>query len=330
MGFKRVIRGSFAALIFLSLQAAVLANNYLPSGNDDLLRFAPVQSGQPVEMLILNRQGNWRQYSDFLGLGTRWVYAENGNNRMWVFNPLSGFGELLVNLDAPVGQSFQTPLGPCSSVATIGERQATIETPAGQFNNVIRVDFSGSCQQQGLQSAWFAPGIGPIQWARRSEFGSRFFVLTQAFVNGQELPAPTELTISTTLPVNRIVIDDQPAILASMTLHNPGNQDIDLLFVNGKTFDILLIDQTGAVVRQYSRDRMYTMALQFITIPAGGSQTFGDWLELVDDEGQPLDTGTYTLRIEVPGYRTPEEGGFNNQVIAIEAPLHLDRRISIP
>ncbi len=330
MNFQRVLRGGFAALIFLSLQTTGLANDFLPSGDDDLLRFVPVQSGEPVELLILNRQGNWRQYSDFLGLGTRWVYAESGNNRIWVFNPLSGFGELLVNLDAAVGQSFSTPLGPCNSQATIADRQTIVETPAGRFDNVIRVDFSGSCQQQGLEAVWFAPGIGPIQWSRRSEFGSRFFVLTEAFVDGLVLPVATELAISTTLPVDRIVIDDQPAILANVTLQNPGQEDIDLMFTSSKTFDILLFDANGELRRQYSLDRIYTPAVQFITVPAGGSQTFGDWLELIDDQGLPLDSGTYTLRIEIPGYRTPEQGPFNNQVIAIEAPLHLDRRISLP
>jgi hypothetical protein len=323
----------FAKVFFLAgsllAGAAAWANDYLPLAGDDLLRFVPMQSGESREMLITATQGNWKRFSDFLGLGENWVYTEAGDSRIWVYNPASGYGERMVDLAAPVGQTFLTPLGSCSRYATIADRAASLETPAGSFDQAIRVDFSGSCSHAGLRSVWFVAGIGPVQWSQASSFGLRYFLLAEAAVGEVLLPQASELIISATLPLGRIVLEDQPAIHAALSVHNPGPAPVELVFPSGQTFDIYIIDEAGQVVRQFSHGQLYTQALYSITLAPNASHSFGDVIDLVDNDGEALDVGTYVLRVELSGFATPEASVFRDEPIAIEAPLHVDRRIGL-
>lgn len=321
----------FFAKVFLLCAMAVSvtlqANDYLPYGAGDLVRFQAMNGSEQRESSILNTQGNWKQLSDFLGLGEKWVYTEAGDSRIWVYNPLSGYGERMVDMAANVGQTFNTPLGECNSQAVIAERGASVTTPAGTFNSTVRVDFSGSCDNEGLKSVWFVRGIGPVQWLQHSIFGPLYYAMDAAAIGDILLPNLPELTVSASFPVGRVILDDHDSISASLTLTNNSDQPVELNFRNGQTFDIFIVDGEGEVVRQWSYNRAFTQALQSITLAAGASQSFGDELSLTTDAGEPLDIGTYLLRIELTGYNTPDASVFRNEPIAVETPLHLDSRM---
>ena len=311
----------------MAVSVTLQANDYLPYGAGDLVRFQAMNGSEQRESSILSTQGNWKQLSDFLGLGEKWVYTEAGDSRIWVYNPLSGYGERMVDMAANVGQTFNTPLGECNSQAVIAERGASVTTPAGTFNSTVRVDFSGSCDNEGLKSVWFVRGIGPVQWLQHSIFGPLYYSMDAAAIGDILLPKLPELSVSASFPMGRVILNDHDSINASLTLSNTSADDVELTFPNGQTFDIFVIDGEGDVVRQWSYGQMFTQAIHSITIAAGASHSFGTELDLVDDAGQPLEVGSYVLRIEMTGYSTPDASVFRNEPIAVEAPLHLDSRM---
>jgi hypothetical protein len=67
--------------------------------------------------------------------------------------------------------------GVTASVASRGE---AVETPAGTFENCIRIEyFDGGCADAGVGVEWFAPEVGLVKWEQQSIAGPVVLVLAE-------------------------------------------------------------------------------------------------------------------------------------------------------
>jgi hypothetical protein len=81
----------------------------------------------------------------------------------------------------------------------------------------------------------------------------------------------------------------------SLKVTNTGGETVAMHFNSGQQFNFELIDAAGAVVKGWSDDRAFIMALTKVTLAPGASKTFTGTMELKDRDGMQLE-GTYTVR----------------------------------
>lgn len=112
-------------------------------------------------------------------------------------------------------------------------------------------------------------------------------------------PAYKGIEVSASFPAETVMLNEADSVEAYMTLTNQTSEPIELTFNSGQLFDIYLYDSNDQLVSQWSNGRMFTQAFQTITLHPGQQERFGDKLELKDLSGNPLDVGTYKIKIEV-------------------------------
>lgn len=267
---------------------------------------------------------NWKQYSSFLGVKNAWLWLSSDGAELYWRNSADTL-DLMVNFDDPVGTYYPVRVEQCTDSSTIGKKGIQITTSAGSFKEVIRLDFSGHCADAGLQHAWFAPKVGVIKWSHSSIQGPVAFELQHAKVDGMTLPNQQGLELTSQFPSQAVMLNEQDSVEAYITLINHSDETMTIDFNSGQTFDIYLYDDQDQLMTQWSADRMFTQALQSMEIKAGTAERFGGEVALVNQEGQPLDIGTYRLKVEIKGDLSPEGSVFTEVPLSSEAPLHLDK-----
>jgi len=101
-----------------------------------------------------------------------------------------------------VGKSWVMELAPgdsptCEDGAklTIGARDEVVTVPAGEFKQVLRIDFMTKCADAGITHEWFAPGVGLIRREESSFGGPVVSELVYAEIADKVFPASTYSTM---------------------------------------------------------------------------------------------------------------------------------------
>lgn len=90
------------------------------------------------------------------------------------------------------------------------------------------------------------------------------------------------------------------SVQINITLKNNTNEEKNFEFSSGQKYEIIITDPNGAEVYKYSKGRMFTQALQYLTLPPGESQT---WQETWDKKsaGKKVEAGEYTVTVLLTG-----------------------------
>src|SRR5204862_7500383 len=132
------------AFLFLAAALPAAANEFVSDRRADWFRYTG-PGGQEVRSQISMTSGGWRQWSDFGGLGSVWVYTFSNNDWVYVSNPQTQTAEPLGNLSGAQGSSRTANLGPLNNGrVTIAARGASLTTPAGSFSDVTQLTFQAS------------------------------------------------------------------------------------------------------------------------------------------------------------------------------------------
>lgn len=92
---------------------------------------------------------------------------------------------------------------------------------------------------------------------------------------------------------------ETPSVDVYMTLTNKTYQSIVYTFPTSQTFDIYILDSFGNVVSKWSQNMFFLQIITNITIPSGGSKTFGGKVKLASSDGQILNPGDYVVLIKL-------------------------------
>jgi hypothetical protein len=284
--------------------------------------------GGTVSVSVVESSGaNWKQYSSYFGKENQWLWVSNDGQKVYWYNE-SEETDLLFDAKDPVGTEYLVRIDGCTDRAVLADKSATATTLAGTFSNALRLDFSGYCFDEGLESAWFVPNVGLVKWTQDSILGSVEFELEHAKVGSMTLPNQGGIELSAQFPSEPIILNQQQSVAASITLVNHSDETIRLDFTSGQTFEIYLYDDNDQLVTLWSKDRMFTQALHSIEIKPGGAERFGGELELTNLDGQSLDIGTYKLKIEIKGSYSPEASSFSHIPLSAESVLHIDNMMN--
>jgi hypothetical protein len=303
------------SLVFVN---AGVASQYVVWSDGDTATYRDVASGREIQAKIDQGGRTWHHYSNFAGLGPLWVFSYSRDERVYVYSPGDRSFQLLADFNAPIGSSTVLDLDPCNrGSATLAAREA-ITVPAGSFTGVVRLDFTASCADAGVTSAWFAAGVGPIQWTETTIAGRLTYQMVSATIGGIRYPKYPGVSLLGEFPGPKFWIDMMPVIQGPtpnvnvfLTLRNHTPDDLKYSFSTGQHFEIEVIDTAGRVVSRWSRGRAFTQALNDVTIPPGAERRFGGPVELTYDDGRALAQGHYTLRINLmnsnpPGVSPPQ------------------------
>lgn len=258
---------------------------------------------------------NYFSIDNFLDLNTRYLRSDR-TGRVQEIDPETGATTLLYLLGAAVGTKWSyQPLGlrfNCSPMAQLASRTETVQVPAGEFHDVVRIHFDLTCADGGVTSEWFAPGVGLIKRTMQSIEGPRSQELEVSNVG----PPPRGFSASLTLDRSVFIQDAMPILdpqrgLASLdALFVLRNQDPEIAFVfqgcKSATFRILDEDGKEWIRRRDDDGGCCECASPLNYTLRGDSLMFRVRIPLVLEDGTPLPGGIYALEATLDDVSLPD------------------------
>jgi hypothetical protein len=218
-------------------------------------------------------------------------------------------------LRAPVGIPWRLELAPLPPVNPIADcidgawlhvrsRHETVRVPAGEFEDVVRVDFETRCADSGIVSEWFASGVGLIRREEQSFAGPVVSELVIAELGGGPLPAgvySTALLLDAPVFVNNKMpgpaLPEWPTVRGAIVVANAGEMPVELTFSGCKSVLVTLTDEAGNTVLTGQGDDggCCTCRNPVTATIAKGALVLPFKLKLADSSGNPLPDGGYGL-----------------------------------
>lgn len=335
---KKTVLAAVAVATTALMSNAAMAGVYQPLKGGDKAVFATTsgpfvnqQTDLTVEgMMSIGGSSSLLSFSDFLGMGPTLVDAP-ANSEVVSIRPMgvSTFVRL-ADFSRPVGTSFALNLG-CTKSAKIGAKGLTLNTDAGTFTNVVRLDFTASCADAGLGQAWFAPNVGLVQFNQSNIAGSVTTSLVAATISGKHFPQ-RGLALSADVPTTSFVLSGGiKYVSAVLNVKNISGKNIDLKFNGNPGYDAVLVDAFGNELNRWSTPRIiattYPIRTESLANGASLSQTLA--LPLADQDGRVIPAGNYKLRLELTATYLPSTATMWKPVpSAIEIPLFVDTRMT--
>jgi agmatine/peptidylarginine deiminase len=180
--------------------ATALANDYISTDANDWFRYTNSQTGQQVTSSMQRDLGGWRNWSDWAGMGSTWIYTADNHDYFWLWN--GSTYTLVADLSGQIGETRNVDMPPCNTGAVQILSRGSLTTAAGSFNNVTRLGLQTSCADAGTTSIWFAQGVGVVKWTASNFMGEQTWELDAAMVSGTQLPiAPSAPATTSTRAV---------------------------------------------------------------------------------------------------------------------------------
>ncbi len=167
-------------------------------------------------------------------------------------------------LQAPVGTRWRIsqaePIDPCidGTEIRVASRTDTVKVPAGEFRNVVRLQYGLGCMDGGIGAEWLAPGVGLIKRVGESIGGAWGMVLVAARVDDRFIAGPaysTSLLLDRALYVHNFMPVLQGSVEpaghgiavmdATFLLGNASGTSIEFLFNGCKSATFTILDAGG-------------------------------------------------------------------------------------
>lgn len=282
-------------LLLLSLPSLLHAHEYFPWQADDQATYLSDLNKTNYQSEVLRKSGKWVYVKNFAGMGDHWVYAGASTGIYLYYN---GDLQQLPDHTFAIGDSTRIDLGGCQENVAVSlfAKGLSISTPAGQFEDVIELDVSGSqCRDAGVTKLWFAKGVGVVRWSAMTIQGPEHFALSDAHIGTVRYPMSQGLTISAQFPAPIINLASQNVVRTAITLTNNTAKTMTLDFATSQRFDILLKDAKGQEITRLSAAQAYLQVLGSETVKPGKSLTYSGVLNLPET----LKAGDYALAVEI-------------------------------
>lgn len=281
----------------------VLASQYVVWNPGDSALYRDKATGSEIHAMAEQGGRLWVHYTNFAGLGPLWVSSSGRGGRIYVMGTDWRI-QLFADFEAPAGSVTPVDLGPCNRGAATLAGRGALTVPAGTFSDVIRIDFQPSCADAGVTSAWFARGVGPVQWTSATIAGLATYQLVSAEIGGIRYPLYTGISLLADFPAPVVWLNLMPPLPKTpqttdvyLTIRNNTTEALTYTFRTGQHFEIEILDKGGQAVSKWSRGKAFIQAFTEVTIPPGGARRFGGAVELAYDDGRPLAQGYYSVRI---------------------------------
>ncbi len=303
-----------AAAVALTAVAAILiaagpafAGTWVPNRTSDSQTFKNMRYGGETLAQVDYTSSGWKHWTEWGGFGGIWVWPSATTENVWVY--ANGAVQLFCDFAAPAGTSWPVSIPGCNTGrVTLAQKNVTVQTAAGTFSSCILLTLIGNCNDAGVTSITFAPGIGIVQFTEDNIAGEVRQDFARGTVNGASYPQTPSagLKVCAYTDAYEYWIDMEPpgpnpptSLYASIEVTNTTGADIPHIFNSGQSFEIVVRNGANAIVSRWSRGRYFTMAFRNDTLNQGETWTFGGSVTLTDDSGNALPSGDYTVEIYV-------------------------------
>jgi hypothetical protein len=120
---------------------------------------------------------------------------------------------------------------------------------------------------------------------------------------GSNDPVQLELSLN--------ISQEEKQVMFDLSLKNEGEKPVELLFTSGQQFEISVVNESGERVYRYSDDKMFTQALQKMTIEAGKTVKWHDQWAYSND----LLAGKYKVIAQVTASKINDSTDLLNQLV---------------
>ena len=310
----------FGSISILAMSFSAMGNNFFPHQGTDTSHFKN-DHGEISAINIVETSGsNWKKYSSYLGQQNQWIWNSESSTAVYWLN-LDGEVELLVDFDDPDGTEYAVNIDGCTDYAILERNSSSVSTPAGQFQNIVKLSFRGHCRDFGLLSASFVEGVGLVQWQTDSLVGPNYHKLTRATIDGVDYPLISGLQILSEIESGVFDLSEKSTAFAYLRLENGSDSPVELTFLSGQRFEIEIVSDTGEILNRWSNDKYFTQMVESITLEPGSITRFGDVIDLTTRDGFPLHNGDYRLRISLKGFDASWQSGGSQNTFMIESPF---------
>ncbi|MDX1981903.1 MAG: BsuPI-related putative proteinase inhibitor [Bryobacteraceae bacterium] len=199
---------------------------------------------------------------------------------------------------APTGRGFPSHIDDCVQAASITERDARHKSPVGEFSGAIKLSYELTCADAGITDEVFLPGVGLARRAYSTIGGPQVFELVYARVGGFTVFSEPGYAFHLTL--DRASYPAGTPMLTRITLHNTGDDPLNLVFPSGQDFDIVMRNDKGEQVYRWSDGKAFTLAIREVRFK--GERNWVEQLALTLPQGNY--TATATLAVQGARYES--------------------------
>lgn len=270
----------------LLLTTSAFAENYFPlaQGNRWIYRDArgashTISVGLPLSV----RDG--RTYFRVTGYTAQPAWLRIHGSEVLMFDEETSQDILVTRFS---GREYPTAISGCDQIAIPQDRK--VET--GQFREALEIGYRHLvCADAGFESELYADNIGLVQRTETTIAGPRTWTLVSARVGNLNYdPGPYT---SVNLTLDRAVIErdapfDPVSFQATLRLASWPPQEFRLLFPSSQRYDLVLRNETGASVYQWSAN------FGFLTV-IGDERFFGERSWQIKAEIPSIPDGKYTV-----------------------------------
>jgi hypothetical protein len=191
--------------------------------------------------------------------GDAWVRkADDGT--VWQRDSETGKDNIRLKLETPQGGSFETVIDPCNHRGIMISRESKVSTPVADFQDVLEISYpAANCADAGLEREYYAPWIGLVSSSAITFAGPRKSELIYARIGGVTVLTSREHSFA--LSLDKVVYDGGE-LFARMTLRNTQEAPVKLVFSSGQTFEVVIRNEAGEKVYQWSADKTFLQALR--------------------------------------------------------------------
>jgi hypothetical protein len=297
-----------AALFVAALLGVVPVHagpDYFPlqAGNQWIYRGSGIRAAETLTLKVTQTtEFNGRTYYLLEGLGESDHWLRMGEDGALLrYDPEKKQEEVWYHFGAPEGEKYNTALpGVCCGLAEIASRKAEYQGPVGWFDSALEIRYPGTFQV-GIDRELFLPYVGLVYRGQGTGGpGYAHYDLIYARLGGVTHISGPELSFGLTLDRALYAIDLMPSpeprkapnLTVRLTLRNTGWGPALLLFPSGQDYDVLLRNDKGEVVYQWSAGKFFPEVVR--RLPFGpGEKNFAISVPLTDKDGKPLAAGRY-------------------------------------
>jgi len=302
----------FFCIISLTFQCS-FASQYIPWHEKDYSSFKS-DNDQQVTLRIDSTSSIWRHVTDFAGFGPTWLYSGAQSEELMLYSPDTITFQSLINFDSALETRQSIEILPCNvGDIIIAEKDASLTVTAGTFNQVIRLDLETSCSDAGITHIWFAKNVGIIQWTELNIAGDVTYQLQEASIDGKLIHMAENISITYQFPESKIWINpipplpnEIPTATLGLEIVNHLNHDLNYHFGSSQLIDIIVRNELGELVTQWSRDKMFLTVVNDVVISTGETLRVTEMIELIDESGEVLAPGKYEFEILLAVDRGPK------------------------
>jgi hypothetical protein len=191
---------------------------------------------------------------------------------LYAWNPRTGSEAVWAAFGSAAGEPYSTSIDPCSKTGVIRSKAAKAEIPIGQFDNALAISYPPTgCADAGLTSEMYLPYVGLVQRTTTTFAGPVVYDLVYARLN-DGLTIITAPEQSFTLGLDNVTYSPGAMATARLTVRNTMPTPLRLTFPSGQRYDVIVRNEKGDVVYQWSDGKAFTMV--FGTMDVTGERTW--------------------------------------------------------